>query len=233
MSEVEIDNQNETPSSIFRPILFSQNNNVKQLKEKDFSLDKRELICLNFDDCIAVLFYSNNKESQELCKIWAGAASQSVGTIFCACNLDLEKGVTDNFNRLNEADRAHPLYWARLQGYPFILVYRQGWPAAMYNGERNSQAILDFALTLACNPNYVEKINSFKSTVSDENLSGIETKTEEKEKTSSKEFTRETPVRKSIKPMKEEAVIETTTSTGNIAMPIKRELPSKKIDKTK
>ena len=136
-------------------------------------------------------------------------------------------------NRLNEEDRAHPLYWARLQGYPFILIYRQGWPAAMYNGERNSQAILDFALTLACNPNYIEKINSFKSTVSDENLSGIETKTEEKEKTSSKEFTRETPVRKSIKPMKEEVVIETTTSTGDIAMPIKRELPSKKIDNTK
>lgn len=231
MSEVEKDNQNETSAPIFRPILFSQNNNVKQLKERDFSLDKRELICLNYDDCITVLFYSNNKESQELCKIWASAASQSVGTIFCACNLDLEKKVTDNFNRLNEVDRSHPLYWARLQGYPFILVYRQGWPAAMYNGERNSQAILDFALTLACNPNYIEKINSFKSTVFDDILSSIETKTEDKEKTSSKEFTKETPVRKSIKSIEEEVVIETAMSTGDIAMPIKRDLSIKNNEK--
>lgn len=222
MSEIETDISKDTTLPITRPILFAQNNNVRQLKESDFSLDKRELICINFDDCMTVLFYSNNKESQELCKIWASAASQSVGTIFCACHLDLEKKVADNFNRLNEVDRAHPLYWARLQGYPFIMVYRQGWPAAMYNGSRTTQSILDFALSLACNPNYVEKINSFKSTTADENLDYNEPNYTTTEKTVSTEFTKDSPIRKIESTTKEEVIIKTATSKGDIAMPIKK-----------
>lgn len=182
-----------------RPILFTEGSNVRQLKEADFTLDKKELVCLNFDDCVLVLFYSNNKESAELCKIWAKVASQSAGAIFCACHLGLEKKVTENFIKLRNVDSSHTNYWLQYGGNPFILVYRQGWAAAMYKGSKTENEILDYSLYLACNPNYTEK-------------RGINMN-----KTSSEEF-----VPKKEEPIKEEIIIEKATSKGDIAMPIRK-----------
>jgi len=182
-----------------RPILFSEGSNVRQLKEADFTIDKKELVSLNFDDCVLVLFYSNNKESEELCKIWAKVASQAAGAIFCACHLGLEKKVTENFIKLRNVDSSHANYWLQYKGNPFILVYRQGWVAAMYKGSKTESEILDYSLYLACNPNYTEK-------------RGIDIG-----KKTSEEF-----VAKKEEPIKEEVIIEKATSKGDIAMPIKR-----------
>lgn len=188
-----------------RPILFVEGSNVRQLKESDFTLDKKELVSLNFDDCVLALFYSNNKESEELCKIWAKVASQSAGAIFCACHLGLEKKVTENFIKLRNVDSSHANHWVQYKGNPFILVYRQGWIAAMYKGSKTEDEILNYSLYLACNPNYTEK-------------RGINIT-----KTSSEEF-----VTKKEEPVKEEIVIEKATSKGNIAMPIKRSVEVEK-----
>jgi hypothetical protein len=53
----------------------------------------------------------------------------------------------------------HPLHWAGIRGYPFILTYRGGYPAAFYNGDRSVSAILDWCMTLACEANYYERYN--------------------------------------------------------------------------
>ncbi len=139
---------------LVKPLMFAQGN-VKQFKDEDFTIESRELICLKFDDCIPVLFYNDNVESTNLAKVWTSMSSQMSGISFAAVHLGLEKKIAESFNKLN-LDPNHPHYWARLQQIPFILVYRKGWPTAFYNGERSTQAISDWSLTLACRAEYHE-----------------------------------------------------------------------------
>lgn len=182
-------------SGLFRPLFFGPGS-VRQLRESDFHLDTKELICLKSEDCIMILFYGSNAESEALCEIWASASAQAAGVLFGACHLGLERRVATNFARLSE-DANHPHYWARLQGWPFILVYRRGWPKAFYNGQRTSQSLLDYALTLACKLDYQEQETNFYSMQANTNL---ET-TAPKERSSglgrvkSTEYTNETPLR--------------------------------------
>jgi len=146
---------------------------VKLLSSNDFTLDAETLITLKYSDCILVLFYGNNKESRDLVEIWAAAAEQTVGPVFAACNLSVERQVASAFTKLQTRD--NPLHHFALKGLPFILVYNSGWPKAFYNGERAVSAIIDFALTLACQPGYREDISLFASLRPDANLamSGI------------------------------------------------------------
>jgi hypothetical protein len=130
---------------------------IRVLTAADFTLDTRELIGLKFDDCILVLFYGENTESQQMIKIWALVAQQVAGPVFAAVNMLAEKRVAANFARLG-ADGSHSLHAFRLRQLPFILVYRKGWPVAFYNGARAVQPIIDYALTLACQANYYEPV---------------------------------------------------------------------------
>jgi hypothetical protein len=142
-----------TSQNVINPL--TNRDNVKQFRDTDFTINSRELICLNFDDCILILFYNNNVESTNLSKIWVDASSQTPGFIFGAVNLQNEKKIAENFAKLNQ-DPNHPYHWAALRQTPFILVYRKGWPTAFYNGSRSSQAIIDYTMTLACRADYHE-----------------------------------------------------------------------------
>ena len=129
---------------------------VLTLTAIDFHLDTREMVTLKYDDCLLVLFYTENTESRELMKIWSIAADQISGPIFAACHMLLEKKVADAFVSIGRINTS--LSWASLKGYPFILIYQNGWPVGSYNGDRGVQQIIDFALTLACSPTYFEPI---------------------------------------------------------------------------
>jgi hypothetical protein len=128
---------------------------VKRLRESDFALGSKEKVCLQYDDCILVLFYGENRESHHFVQIWAQAAAQIAGPVFAACNLLAEKEVAKAFTDLN-MDPTHPLAWAKLRQMPFVLVYQRGWPKAFYNGERSVNSIIDYSLTLACQAEYSE-----------------------------------------------------------------------------
>ncbi len=136
--------------------LFSQET-VRQLREADFDFDGKDKIRLKYEDCVLILFYVDNQESFNLCQIFQTAAVQAVGPIFAACNCSNEKRVAKAFLDLNMMED-HPLRWAALQQFPFIVTYRQGWPQAFYNGERVTSALVDYSLTLACRVDYKEKI---------------------------------------------------------------------------
>src|SRR5579872_1467632 len=142
--------------SVIQQTTFAQNA-VKQLHESDFTIENKELIGLRYDDCTLVLFYGENTESLQLVQIWATVAQQVAGPVFAACNLLVERGVASALTRL-KADGSNPLHWASFRGFPFILVYRGGWPVAFYNGPRETQALIDYALTLACQASYYEPI---------------------------------------------------------------------------
>lgn len=180
--------------SIVRPALFIQDN-VKQLRESDFYLDSREYVCLKYDDCILLLAYGDNVESLNLCKVWGNAASNAAGSVYCAVHLGLERRVAENFAKLRD-DPSHPLYWCRLQQYPFILIYRRGFPVGFYNGDRSTSSIVDFSLTLACEVSYSEKNNRFLSAEVDNGveMTGLRVHDSQK-RTSSVEFTTAEPLR--------------------------------------
>lgn len=128
---------------------------IKYLSDDDFELGSRELVRLKYDACALVLFYAQNTESQQLGQVWAAAAKEVAGPMFCAVNMQANRRVASAFTTLR-GQASHPLHWAGLRQYPFILVYRGGWPAAAYNGPREVQAIADFALALACDVSYYE-----------------------------------------------------------------------------
>lgn len=144
-----------TTTDIVRRTVFSSEN-VQTLKEEDFALDSKIPIALKYNDCILVLFFSENTESNSLAVIWSIAAQQVAGPVFAACNIISEKKVAQAFTKIGE-DTSNPVNWARIKTIPFILVYRRGWPVAFYNGARAVQPIIDYALTLACAALYTER----------------------------------------------------------------------------
>lgn len=85
LTQAPMPTQPPTPD-VIRNTLFAQES-VKSLRESDFTLDNKQLIGLKYDDCILVLFYAENTESQQLVKVWSVAAQQVVGPVFAAVNL--------------------------------------------------------------------------------------------------------------------------------------------------
>ena len=158
----------ESPATVNRLTFTTEV--VRRLTSSDFETEKRELITLKNQDCILVLFYVENPESYELAKIWAAAAQQVAGPTFAAINMMTEKSVATAFTRL-KSDGSNPLHWAALKQYPFIMVYRSGWPVAVYNGPREVQALIDYSLTLACQAGYYETMQVGGSMSVDNNLS--------------------------------------------------------------
>lgn len=155
LTQAPIPTQPPTPD-IIRNTLFAQES-VKVLRESDFTLDSKQLIGLKYDDCILVLFYVENAESQQLVKVWSVAAQQVVGPVFAAVNLMVERRIANAFTKIG-MEGSHPLYWTKMKSLPFIIVYRAGWPVAFYNGAREVGSIIDYSLTMACRANYYEPI---------------------------------------------------------------------------
>lgn len=143
---------------------------VRTLHQDDFNLSSETKINIKLKECMLVLFYSNNPESINLANIWLTAAKNTVGPVFAAVNLMVERKVAEAFTSLNMQNGS--LHWAALKTVPFILVYQNGWPIAFYNGERAVQSIIDYALTLACKAEYHEPLNIFAGTTvpNDQNL---------------------------------------------------------------
>ena len=142
---------------------------IHKLTAADFNITDKASITLKYDDCMLVLFHVENAESYQLAQIWTLVAKQIAGPIFAAINLLSEKAVVSAFTKL-KSDGSNPLHWAALRQFPFILVYRGGWPVAVYNGPREVQAIIDYALTLACEANYYEPLQIGGSMTADSRL---------------------------------------------------------------
>jgi hypothetical protein len=132
---------------------------VVMLHGYDFNLNSPEIITLGKDylDCFLVLFYVENQESYDLSILWSRVASRVTGPQFAAINMVEEKQVAQGFSKII-ANPNHPLHWAGLRQYPTILVYRQGYPVAAYNGPRTTQSLTDYAMDMACNPHYRETV---------------------------------------------------------------------------
>lgn len=125
--------------------------NVHRLSSKDFvnvgprGIDLRD----SSIPCAIILFHTDNRESVALVEIFSYVAQQIPGTFFGAINMINNYEIASAFvSILTDSD--HPYQKFGAQGYPYILVYRQGIPRGFYNGERSAQALANYSLTLAC-----------------------------------------------------------------------------------
>lgn len=148
MAEQPVEQQTQT-------LPFAQDS-VINMTSIDFDLSSPEKIKISNKNCILILFYINNVESQELLQVWQSAAAQVAGPIFASVDLSKERAIATAFTQLR-SDTSNPLQWAGLRGIPYILVYRGGWPVGFYNGGRNVQNIIDFSTILACSFEYTER----------------------------------------------------------------------------
>ena len=156
ITQANMVNRPTRPPEVVQRLSFSSET-IKRLTSDDFDLSSKEMITLKYDDCVLILFHVENTESYQLADIWAIVAQQTAGPVFAAINMLSERKVAEAFTRL-KADGSNPMHWAALRQYPSIMVYRKRWPVAVYNGPREVQAIIDYALTLACEAGYYETI---------------------------------------------------------------------------
>lgn len=146
-------------AKVSRETLEFRTKYVTMLYGYDFNLNSPEIVTLRneLNACYLVLFYVENQESYDLAILWSRVASRVTGPQFAAINMFEEKEVAQGFSKII-ANPNHPLHWAGLRQYPTILVYRQGYPVAAYNGPRTTQSLTDYAMDMACNPHYRETV---------------------------------------------------------------------------
>lgn len=166
---------------------------VRELRDDDFDLDTELRITLKDKNCNVILFYAKGKESEDLGKVWLAVSNQVVGVTISACDLYENKKIAKAMSDIRSSG-GHPLHWASLRGYPFILSYRNGYPVAFYNGDRYVDPITNWVMTKACLANYYEPYDS-SGGVSTENKEGIPKASNYKSKGNSDEFTVNSPVR--------------------------------------
>jgi len=123
-------------------------NSIKRLKEQDFALETRDKICIYDDACNIVLFYTETPESKKVLNVFKAVAETVAGPSFAACNVLLEKRISEAFMEIANI-KDHPFNWVTTRPYPFIIVYRRGYPVNFYDGPADVSILTNFAVNVA------------------------------------------------------------------------------------
>ena len=186
-------------SNIAGPTAFYRftKDNIFNLSDNNFDTDGNIPIFMpsGGKGCVPILFYdSGNLESLQLAQIYYVVAERYAGNL-AAIDLRINTKVLKAFIKIGTSDSMYRSF--ALKQIPFILVYREGYPAAFYNGERVVSAIVDWIMTLACIPGYFETKQLFASVSipADQNY-GIPGLTQYQDnRTQSVQYTSTTPIR--------------------------------------
>jgi hypothetical protein len=128
-------------------------NNIKRFKETDFALETRDKICIYDDACNIVYFYTESPDSRRVLGIFKAVAESVAGPSFAACNVLLEKGVATAFMEISNI-KDHPFHWATTRPFPFIIVYRKGYPINFYDGPADVAIMANFCMNVANMDNF-------------------------------------------------------------------------------
>lgn len=129
---------------------------VKEMREDDFWLGASTPTSLKSPKCHILLFYEPTSTDRDLLTIWSMLAQTVAGPVIGAVNTSARGEIMDAFMSVS-ADPDNPLNDFSGFGIPTILVYRNRWPQAFYNGELSYDAIKKWILVLACKPGYKER----------------------------------------------------------------------------
>lgn len=133
---------------------------VKELNESDFWLASATPTALKSGKCHIILFYEPTSVDPELINIWNRLAQTIAGPVIAAVNTSARGEIMDAFMAVG-SDVDNPLYDFTGFGVPTIIVYRNRWPQAFYNGELSYDAIKKWISVLACKPGYKERTSLF------------------------------------------------------------------------
>lgn len=134
---------------------------VKELQPDDFYLGSRTPTMLKSRSPTMIMFYlPTDPTSQEMKDVWAALATTVSGIDYCAVNAANAKQIMKAFLETG-TNIDHPLWPFRVEGFPTIMMYRDGWPQAFYNGDRTFDELLAYSLELAAKPGYYEPFNDY------------------------------------------------------------------------
>jgi len=133
---------------------------VREMTESDFFLGSATPTALKSPKCHILLFYEPATVDPNLIDIWNYLAQTIGGPVIGAVNVSARTEIMDAFFATAQ-DPDHPLNDYTISGVPTILVYRNRWPQAFYNGELSYDALHKWILVLACKPGYKERDSTF------------------------------------------------------------------------
>lgn len=133
---------------------------VKEMNESDFWLGSATPISLKSPKCHIILFYEPTSVDPGLITAWNLLAQTIAGPVIAAVNTSARGEIMDAFLAV-ESDIDNPLNDFTGFGVPTIMVYRNRWPQAFYNGELSYDALKKWILVLACKPGYKERQSRF------------------------------------------------------------------------
>lgn len=132
-------------------VVFSQDC-VYSLTDQDFDCNQHGKISIKDDRFMLVLFHNFDEESINLATLYALTACQIAGPVFAAINVEQYPKVDKAIQEVLR-NGEHPYHRFVNEEYPFLLVYRNGVPKAMYNGGKSVASLEEYALVQSCQGN--------------------------------------------------------------------------------
>jgi hypothetical protein len=151
---------------------------IKSFKYKtDFSVENRDKICITNKDYITknslVLFYKKiDKREKYVYELFnkIGNEFKNVNLNFIHCNIENIPGLEKAFHDVSN-DSDHPYHWIKNKPsfnfekdepgnkYPFILLYRKGFPQSFYEGNLEEKEFRDFCIQISVKTEAVQNID--------------------------------------------------------------------------
>lgn len=153
---------------------------IKIFKNReDFTLENRHLICIANKEYInknlIVLFYKkSDKKENPIYEIFSkvGNNLKILNLNFVSCAVDQISGLDKTFQEIvNDPD--HPYHWIRNRPkieskevdtggfkFPFILIYRKGFPQGFYEGSMEEREFRDFCVQTTVKNEFVNNLPS-------------------------------------------------------------------------
>ena len=159
---------------------MSEFGEIKAFREKsDFSHENRHLICISNKDFmnknVILLFYKkSDRKDKQIYEIFTkvGNSLKFVNLNFVSCAVDTIPGLEKTFQEI-ASDIDHPYHWIRnrpkneekdsdISGtvrFPFILVYRKGFPQCFYEGPLEESEFRDYCIQITVKSDFVNQIH--------------------------------------------------------------------------
>jgi hypothetical protein len=128
----------------FQKFTYPNSPYIKILRETDFSLETRDKICLYDDSYVnIVLIYNESPDSERILNVIQNVAGSIPGVSFSVCNIQEVQQVANVFLEITTM-KFHPLREFTLRPFPFVLVYKRGFPVNFYDGPADTDIFRRF-----------------------------------------------------------------------------------------
>jgi len=154
---------------------------IKSFKSRDdFSLENRHLICIANKDYlnknVIMLFYKkSDKKDKPIYDIFSkvGNSLKILNLNFVSCAVDQISGLEKTFQEIS-CNPDHPYYWIRNRPkneeresefsggfkFPFMLVYRKGFPQGFYEGNMEQIEFREFCIQTAVKAEFSQNLSN-------------------------------------------------------------------------